>query len=235
MCKGKKGKSVAEQFSAKWTGSGSQVGSNAMRVKHGLVWLNIVLQLSYPLALAFTPAVRAAVNSSNQDAVVNTAQQLSDLGSSASSAANPFETEAFEKAMATVAVESGQLLSNSNVGDQAKSRAISMGESAVNGAINSWMGQFGTAAVSLNSTDKGSFDFLLSVLEGKDYLFYTQLGARADEERTFFNAGLGARFFQPEVMFGVNSFYDYDLTGNNRRLGLGAELLHDYLKLAANG
>ncbi|MFM5181214.1 Ig-like domain-containing protein [Aeromonas veronii] len=146
-----------------------------------------------------------------------------------------FEAEALEKAMATVAVESGQLLSNSHVGDQAKSRAISLGESAVNGAINAWMGQFGTAAVSLNSAGKGSFDFLLSVLEGKEYLFYTQLGARADEERTFFNAGLGARFFQPEVMFGVNSFYDYDLTGNNRRLGLGAELWRDYLKLAANG
>ncbi|WP_161785984.1 inverse autotransporter beta domain-containing protein [Aeromonas lacus] len=200
-----------------------------------MVWLNIVLQLLYPLALAFTPVVRAAVASSNQEAVVNITQQLPDLGSLANSTANTFEAEAFEKAMATVAVESGQLLSNSNIGDQAKSRAISMGESAVNGAINSWMGQFGTAAVSLNSAGKGSFDFLLSVLEGKDYLFYTQLGARADEERAFFNAGLGARFFQPEVMFGVNSFYDYDLTGNNRRLGLGAELWRDYLKLSANG
>uniref|UniRef100_UPI003BA19AE4 hypothetical protein n=1 Tax=Aeromonas jandaei TaxID=650 RepID=UPI003BA19AE4 len=87
MCKGKR---VAEQFSAKWAGSGSQVGFNAMRLKHGLAWLNIVLQLLYPLALAFTPAVRAAVNSSNQEAVVNTAQQLPDLGSSASSEANPF-------------------------------------------------------------------------------------------------------------------------------------------------
>ena len=63
------------------------------------------------------------------------------------------------------------------------------------------------------------------------------LGARCAriKERTFFNAGLGASFSQPEVMFGVNSFYDYDLTGNNRRLGFGAELWRDYLKFSANG
>ncbi|WP_421218850.1 hypothetical protein, partial [Aeromonas jandaei] len=67
------------------------VGENSIpRARFYLVWLNIVLQLLYPLALAFTPAVRAAVNSSHQEAVVNTAQQLPDLGSSASSEANPF-------------------------------------------------------------------------------------------------------------------------------------------------
>ncbi|MEM0552801.1 inverse autotransporter beta domain-containing protein [Aeromonas sp. SER] len=202
-----------------------------------MAWFNVFVQVFYPLAVAFSPMVIGAPAAFVHD-LEQVRQyppvQLPELGSDVSDFTS-FDAEAFEESMATIAIGAGQLFSNSNIGDQAKSRAISLGEYVVNGAINSWMGQFGTAAVSLNSAGKGSFDFLLSVLEGKDYLFYTQLGARADEERTFFNAGLGARFFQPEAMFGVNSFYDYDLTGNNRRLGLGAELWRDYLKLAANG
>ncbi|MGY3864041.1 hypothetical protein ACW5WN_21020, partial [Aeromonas lacus] len=63
----RKGKNVAVQFNARWAGSGSQVCSNTMRAKYRLAWLNIVLQLLYPLALAFTPVVRAAVASSNQE------------------------------------------------------------------------------------------------------------------------------------------------------------------------
>ncbi|BEM76418.1 inverse autotransporter beta-barrel domain-containing protein [Serratia marcescens] len=36
-------------------------------------------------------------------------------------------------------------------------------------------------------------------------------------------------------MLGVNSFYDYDYTGKNRRLGIGGEAWRDYIKLSANG
>ncbi|MBC5792376.1 inverse autotransporter beta domain-containing protein [Providencia sp. JUb39] len=34
---------------------------------------------------------------------------------------------------------------------------------------------------------------------------------------------------------GGNSFYDYDITGGNTRVGLGSELGLDYLKFSGNG
>lgn len=33
----------------------------------------------------------------------------------------------------------------------------------------------------------------------------------------------------------MNTFYDNDFTGNNRRIGVGVEAWRDYLKLSANG
>ncbi|MGL6627798.1 inverse autotransporter beta domain-containing protein, partial [Aeromonas jandaei] len=204
-----------------------------------IVWLNIMLQFLYPVMLVFTPTVRAAqqpANSSNSQVVevLNNEQTLPDLGSSISSTPS-FDAQALESTMATIATDVGQMLSNSNVGDVAKSRAISASESAANSAINSWAGQFGTASFSIDSTGKGTIDFLLSVLDGNDYLFYTQLGARTDSDRSFINAGIGSRYFLSDLMVGVNSFYDYDLTGYNRRLGIGVEAWRDYFKLAANG
>lgn len=35
-------------------------------------------------------------------------------------------------------------------------------------------------------------------------------------------------------MYGINTFYDYDYTGKNARLGMGNEAWTDYLKLSAN-
>ncbi|HGY4723615.1 TPA: inverse autotransporter beta domain-containing protein, partial [Citrobacter amalonaticus] len=58
---------------------------------------------------------------------------------------------------------------------------------------------------------------------------------RISDDRTTGNAGLGARYFMSDWMLGVNTFYDNDFTGNNRRLGVGVEAWRDYLKLSANG
>src|SRR5476649_465108 len=65
-------------------------------------------------------------------------------------------------------------------------------------------------------------------------MLFTQLGARNKDSRNTVNLGLGMRTWQGDWMLGANSFYDDDLTGNNRRMGLGLEAWRDYLKLAAN-
>ncbi|WP_443089575.1 inverse autotransporter beta domain-containing protein [Xenorhabdus sp. Sc-CR9] len=46
--------------------------------------------------------------------------------------------------------------------------------------------------------------------------------------------GLGSRYFYQNWMYGLNTFYDHDLTGKNQRLGLGGEIWGDYIKLSAN-
>ncbi|HDL6960689.1 TPA: inverse autotransporter beta domain-containing protein, partial [Yersinia enterocolitica] len=48
------------------------------------------------------------------------------------------------------------------------------------------------------------------------------------------NIGAGVRAFLPNWMVGANTFFDNDLTGKNRRVGVGAEAWTDYLKLSAN-
>ncbi|WP_415843300.1 inverse autotransporter beta domain-containing protein, partial [Xenorhabdus thuongxuanensis] len=59
-------------------------------------------------------------------------------------------------------------------------------------------------------------------------------GYRNKDSRDTVNFGLGGRYFYQNWMYGLNTFYDYDITGKNRRVGLGSEIWGDYIKLSAN-
>ncbi|UUR73854.1 inverse autotransporter beta domain-containing protein [Enterobacter asburiae] len=109
-----------------------------------------------------------------------------------------------------------------------------------NDAVQQWLGQFGTveAQLSLNedfSLENSSIDWLVPLYETPDNVLFTQIGARNRDDRNTVNLGLGMRWFNGEWMYGTNGFYDEDLTGNNRRVSMGAELWRDYLQLSANG
>ncbi|MDX7991223.1 inverse autotransporter beta domain-containing protein, partial [Xenorhabdus littoralis] len=62
----------------------------------------------------------------------------------------------------------------------------------------------------------------------------SQFGYRNKDSRHTINAGLGGRYFYQNWMYGLNTFYDHDLTGKNQRVGLGGEIWADYIKLSAN-
>ncbi|HDL6964634.1 TPA: inverse autotransporter beta domain-containing protein, partial [Yersinia enterocolitica] len=118
-----------------------------------------------------------------------------------------------------------------------------MARSAVSNQLNhsahQWLNQFGTARVQLNVNDKGHLDgsaadVLIPVYDTQKNLLFTQLGARNKDSRTTVNIGAGARTVHHNWMYGLNTFFDNDITGNNRRVGLGAEAWTDYLKLSAN-
>mgnify|MGYP003741871545 FL=1 len=118
-----------------------------------------------------------------------------------------------------------------------------MARSAATGALNNevagWLNQFGTARVQLNLDDKFTLngsqaDVLLPLYENDSALLFTQLGLRRVDQRTTGNAGLGARAFTDNWMFGINTFYDNDFTGDNRRVGFGVEAWRDYLHLSGN-
>ncbi|WP_237713274.1 inverse autotransporter beta domain-containing protein, partial [Candidatus Regiella insecticola] len=134
----------------------------------------------------------------------------------------------------------GSLLSNT---DNPTHAAINMARSAVvseaNASIGQWLNQFGTARVQLNidndfHLDGSALDFMLPLYDNSKSIVFTQLSARNKSGQNTFNIGAGARIFQNNWMFGVNTFFDHDLTANNRRIGLGAEAWADYLKLSAN-
>lgn len=127
-------------------------------------------------------------------------------------------------------------------GDAAKS-AAQLARSAVNNEFNSsaqqWLSQFGTAHVQLNVNedfhlDGSAVDVLVPLYDNQSSILFTQLGARNKDSRNTLNIGAGVRTFQGDWMYGMNTFFDNDVTGKNRRVGVGAEAWTDYLKLSAN-
>lgn len=118
--------------------------------------------------------------------------------------------------------------------------AHSMVGDAVNQEIKQWLNKFGTAQVNLNfdkkfSLKESSLDWLAPWYESASFLFFSQLGIRNKDSRNTLNLGVGLRTLESGWLYGLNTFYDNDLTGHNHRIGLGAEAWTDYLQLAANG
>uniref|UniRef100_UPI0026EC11A7 Ig-like domain-containing protein n=1 Tax=Hafnia alvei TaxID=569 RepID=UPI0026EC11A7 len=149
-------------------------------------------------------------------------------------------TESPEPAPAPDAINSDnvmqaeQILSSDNITNSSINYAKSVGEGLINQQINDWLNQKGTARVSVDSDSKLSGDMLLPIVGNNDSLLFTQLGMHGNEDRNTANLGLGYRQYIGAWMYGINTFYDYDYTGKNARLGIGGEAWTDYLKLAAN-
>lgn len=119
-----------------------------------------------------------------------------------------------------------------------------LAESQLNRAINArasaWLQQYGQAQIGINVNSEGRFidshaDILLPLYEREALLFYTQWGIRDYNRRWVGNGGSGMRYLHNATMYGLNLFYDHDVSGNNRRLGIGTELARDYLTLSVNG
>lgn len=148
----------------------------------------------------------------------------------------PKETEKSDEVyVAEGASKAGQILSNENAIDASVGYARSLGENLVNQQINDWLNQYGKARVNLSSDKQIDADFLLPLIDTSNRIVFSQAGIRTTEDRNITNLGLGYRQYQDGWMWGVNSFYDYDITGGNSRLGVGSELWMDYLKLSGNG
>ncbi|CDG16251.1 inverse autotransporter beta domain-containing protein [Xenorhabdus doucetiae] len=135
-----------------------------------------------------------------------------------------------------------QVLSSSpsELTEQAKSYALGKINGALFGETQKWLSQFGTARINFafdrkGKLDNGSLDLLLPLYDNKaDWLAFSQLGYRHKDDRHTVNVGLGGRYFTPSWMYGLNTFYDHDVTGKNQRLGVGGEAWTDYVKLSAN-
>ncbi|WNP32605.1 invasin domain 3-containing protein (plasmid) [Morganella morganii] len=131
--------------------------------------------------------------------------------------------------------QAGQLLSADDVTDASLGYVRGIGESLLNQQVNDWLNQVGHARIQFGSNKTGDADVLVPLIDNPNSLLFSQVGLRANEERTTTNLGLGYRQYEDGWMWGVNSFYDYDITGSNSRVGVGGELWADYLKFAANG
>jgi adhesin/invasin len=144
-------------------------------------------------------------------------------------------------AVAQAAVQAGTLLSGDNTANALGSAVASAASGEASSAVQSWLNQFGTARVSISTDERftlqdSELDVLIPLYDQKEHLFFTQLGGRRQDERNVINTGLGYRYFASQWMWGTNVFYDRQISDNqHQRLGVGAELGWDYLKLSANG
>ncbi|MCC8365546.1 inverse autotransporter beta domain-containing protein [Xenorhabdus sp. PB61.4] len=130
--------------------------------------------------------------------------------------------------------------SSSELVDQATSYTLNKFNSTVSSEVQKWLSQYGTVGINFGlnrewTLKNNSIDLLLPIYDNKEnWLFFSQLGYRNKDSRNTVNLGLGSRYFDKNWMYGLNTFYDYDVTGNNRRLGLGGEIWADYIKFSAN-
>ncbi|PTT46089.1 inverse autotransporter beta domain-containing protein, partial [Aeromonas sp. HMWF016] len=145
-----------------------------------------------------------------------------------------------ESKAASLVSQFGSAQANGNSADAAKQMAKSSAIQAASQASQQWLGQFGTARVKLGvnddfSLDGTELDLLMPMYDDGKALVFAQTGIRHLDKRTTMNVGVGLRTFAIDNwMLGGNVFIDNDLTGHNRRLGLGTEAWTDYLKLTGN-
>ncbi|MFQ6283722.1 inverse autotransporter beta domain-containing protein [Yersinia enterocolitica] len=201
-------------------------------------WLNIGVQAVFPLTLAFTPAIGNA-NSPPRfvEEALSTPRPVSPF--SVDNDKNTVTPPTPDNALARYAQTGAAALASGDVAHSGERLLRSAASNEFNSAAQQWLSQFGTARVQMNVNDdfnlEGSaLDVLVPLYDNQTSLLFTQLGARHKDSRNTVNIGAGVRAFLPGWMVGANTFFDNDLTGKNRRIGVGAEAWTDYLKLSAN-
>ena len=77
-------------------------------------------------------------------------------------------------------------------------------------------------------------DYLLPIFESWGTQIFTQAGARKWRGRHMLNMGLGMRFFEQNYVYGLNVFYDKDLTLGHERASVGFEAATNDFRFSAN-
>ncbi|ECG8633870.1 invasin, partial [Salmonella enterica subsp. salamae] len=136
-------------------------------------------------------------------------------------------------------MHAGPTLASARSSDSANDITRTMINSAATAEIQKWLSQWGTTRVQVNldrklSLDENSIDTLIPIYNTEDNTFFTQFGIRNKNDRNVFNIGGGVRAIWDDWLLGINSFYDHDLTGDNRRIGFGVEAWGNYIQFSAN-
>ncbi|RZM98541.1 hypothetical protein D9741_20000 [Escherichia sp. E14V7] len=198
--------------------------------------LQIFLQLTviFMNSFVFTFPAQAATNSPE-----NKSKQEEKGKHSAKTAA---QDDGDDKKIASIITSTAELLKQSNRTDALISSAIGSTSSIATSEVQQWLQQFGTAKVNATldrkmALNNASVDLLVPLYDNKKQdLVFTQVGARRNDNRDIANIGIGYRYFADHWMWGVNTFYDQQLSGNkHQRLGVGTELGGDFFRLSANG
>lgn len=201
-------------------------------------YLLISIQFLIPVLSTQPLIVRADMSPAITTGETAIQQKLPDLSASGHFP-SPWQKEQqksdVESDLASGFMQAGTLMSEDNRSAAAINYARGISEGLINQQVNDWLNQYGHAKVSVNTDGKITGDLLFPLYDSYGRLLFSQMGVRTNKERNTANLGIGYRQYLGDWMLGINSFYDDDYTGHNRRLGLGGEAWTDYLKLAING
>jgi len=208
--------------------------------KKGFATILIINHLLITLAPLFFSAPLYAENSKELSEQMDTLRsgldsQLPTLSgdSEAESKESPFIAE--EK-LQSAAQSFWGVMASDNPTESGINKATNMASGLANNAIRDWLSHKGNARIELNTQGRSQGQVLLPVWESESNVLFSQLGVTNHSERTIYHAGAGLRnYISDDWMLGVNSFWDYDNTGNNSRASIGAEVWANNIKLAANG
>ncbi|SFC94630.1 inverse autotransporter beta domain-containing protein [Pragia fontium] len=144
-----------------------------------------------------------------------------------------------EQTIAQISSQFGSAMSAGNANEAAKSVLLNQASGVASENVESWLHQFGTAQISLQtdsdfSLKNSSADVLFPLYNSTENVLFAQLGVRDNDGRFTSNIGLGHRYFTASWMVGYNAFYDASWNNTNQRYGVGIEAWRDYLKLSAN-
>lgn len=150
------------------------------------------------------------------------------------------DADSLEMKTASLATEAGSALGSRSDNGHSASAAANLAAGQANAEIEQWLNRFGTARVQLNadkhfSLKASQFDLLLPLSDREKQLVFTQGSFHRTEDRSQANLGLGIRHFAGDFMTGANAFFDYDLSRDHARSGLGLEYWRDFVKVSANG
>ncbi|MDR0217615.1 MAG: inverse autotransporter beta domain-containing protein [Enterobacteriaceae bacterium] len=209
-----------------------------------VAWINIIAQFSFPLAGAFMfTSASAETHTASQyfpSTATTTDPDSLKQGKTATKLVSETKADDAERNLANIATRAGEILSGDSSGSSAINQLGHLAVGKANQQLQNWLGHYGTARVQTNidrhgHLDGSQLDMLLPLYDSLHTIDFTQFGIRRIDKRNTLNIGLGQRRFFDGWMLGYNAFWDYDMTGRNSRLGLGAEYARDYLKLGLNG
>ncbi|MFT2793533.1 inverse autotransporter beta domain-containing protein, partial [Serratia sp. T13T92] len=203
--------------------------------QHGLIGSGSAPVPAPAASVAATPAAPAIPPSDMNLPELSSSSPFSAQGvsPSAQTASDPLEQTA------SAAMRLQGVLGADNSTAYAVSEMKGVATGLANQALQDWLNQVGHARTQMTFGQGGQIggdvDLLVPLLDLDTTLLFSQTGLRRHDDRSTLNLGLGVRqFTDSNWMLGANTFFDYDLTGKNRRLGVGTEAWTDNLKLSAN-
>ncbi len=199
-----------------------RVGRSFRHTAKGLIFL----QLLTPLTLTLTPNAFAEQ------------VDLPELNSSHTQNDEQVRSQRDQQRLLQ-AVTGASQLAGADSSDGQKSAAAGLVSGAASSEAEQWLSRFGTTRLQLGldgdlRTDGSALDLLMPIYDNQRNLFFTQYGLRHKDQRSTYNLGVGARYFDNNWMYGSNFFFDHDVTGANRRIGMGGEAWTDWLRFSGN-
>ncbi len=186
-----------------------------LRKNKFISYLLMMIQFLFPTALSLTPTIHAYA-SITEDKTTNS-----------------------ERWLAQQASQAGTILSNENSKDSASQYLFNQANNKINQEVENWLSKYGKAQINLgvdkNFTLKNTeAKVIIPFYETENYLLFNQTAFHRSYDRNQGNIGFGIRKFDDTQLYGFNTHFDHDFTGNNSRIGIGLEYRRDYFSISSN-